>query len=1163
MATVERTEGKRKSKRPTSPSPQKKSHAFRNGCLVMLVLLTVGAYFAPVIIATTPLGHWIVQQAAPVEGSLSLGPMSLGWFSPISVEKIELRDPAGNSVLTVESFTSEKPLIGMLLDLDDVGTLHVVRPTVHVVAYEKDTNLERIIAPLLAGESSSNVSVAIDVTEATVELDDVFAGRKYQLNNIAATARVGKPSEGISLALSGALAGQQTPGAFKFAVHTEGSADGQNPLAAGKLDCQSTDLPLEILDPVIRRVAHGAKVSGTLTSKLDGAWGNLAEGGQTSVQGEVTLNQLKVRAAALGNDEFHLDRVQVPCHIVGTGDAIKIEQLAVNSDLGELTLSGTAKLSDFEATNIVSALAHENYQLTGKLDLARLAKMLPATLQIREGTEITSGKIALAATAEQKPEGMTWTGHINADQLHGKADGQSIAWNKPLAVQFAAHETKDGIVVDQATCTSSFLTAKAAGSLENLTGSVDFDLAQLLNELRQFSDLNSVQLAGKGHAQVALKRTPNDGFTADADFSARGFQWVRPQARPWREENLVAKLSMQGQLNGQVLKRVDECIVTVESGGDQLQATLRQPVTEPTTAAWPIKCTWRGQLAAWPPRLESCLGLTGWDLSGAGTLDADVSASSQLIKIESANAKVDQFQVVGSGLFINEPVATASVQAVCDLAKTRVEVATARLAAGSVTAVIEHAVLRMTTSGWAADGGTAQFAGELEQLARWTHDPRQPAAWQMSGKVTGAAQLKHADGSTTGQLDAAVDRLQIVDLSRPAKPGARSTSWQEPRVTVAALGSYLHAEERLVLDKFQVVADAVRCEAKGTVAAGDRGGKVDVNGTVHYDWEQLAPLWKPYLGPTFQIAGRQTREFAVRGELTGPVTSLDSWQQVSGEAAVGWTGMNAYGMQVGPGDVVAELAGGIVKTKPIDVAINQGRLTFAPVVRLTPAPAEMQLSPGPILNNIQLTPQICAQGLRFVTPLLANATTAEGSFSVTLDGGRVPLADPHAADIGGRMAIKGEARPGPLANEFVGLINELTAILQRGSLGKGNRLDSALMSIDSPSVEFRMVNRRVYHRGLTLMVGTLPITTQGSVGMDESISLVAEIPMQAQMLGLDLSLGTMEGQTLKIPIEGTLTKPRIDRRCLVDLPRQLIENTAKGVLIDGVGKGLKGLFPTQ
>ena len=119
------------------------------------------------------------------------------------------------------------------------------------------------------------------------------------------------------------------------------------------------------------------------------------------------------------------------------------------------------------------------------------------------------------------------------------------------------------------------------------------------------------------------------------------------------------------------------------------------------------------------------------------------------------------------------------------------------------------------------------------------------------------------------------------------------------------------------------------------------------------------------------------------------------------------------------------------------------------------------------------------------------------------------------------------------------------------------------MSIDSPSVEFRMVNRRVYHRGLTLMVGTLPITTQGSVGMDESLSLVAEIPMQANMLGLDLSLGTMEGQTLKIPIEGTLTKPRIDRRCLVDLPRQLIENTAKGVLIDGVGKGLKGLFPTQ
>ena len=125
---------------------------------------------------------------------------------------------------------------------------------------------------------------------------------------------------------------------------------------------------------------------------------------------------------------------------------------------------------------------------------------------------------------------------------------------------------------------------------------------------------------------------------------------------------------------------------------------------------------------------------------------------------------------------------------------------------------------------------------------------------------------------------------------------------------------------------------------------------------------------------------------------------------------------------------------------------------------------------------------------------------------------------------------RGQVKPGPIAQEFFGLIKELTAILQRGAIPNLKNMDGSVMSIDSPNVEFRMVNRRVYHRGLTLVIGTTPITTQGSVGMDESLALMAEVPINARLLGVDLSLGALEGTTLKIPIGGTLNKPKLDRR---------------------------------
>jgi hypothetical protein len=472
--------------------------------------------------------------------------------------------------------------------------------------------------------------------------------------------------------------------------------------------------------------------------------------------------------------------------------------------------------------------------------------------------------------------------------------------------------------------------------------------------------------------------------------------------------------------------------------------------------------------------------------------------------------------------------------------------------------------LQPAGAAWALDGGNAHVEADLAQLARWRQDPRQPAGWQISGKLTSDAQLKHADGATDGRIDAAIDRLQIVDVAKPAKGGAQPAVWQEERLTASARGTYRHAESQLQLDTVQVASGALRLDAKGTLAAADTGGNIDLQGTMAYDWAQLAPLWRPYLGGEFQIAGRQTRDFYVRGPLSGPPTSLDSWKRVTGEAGIGWTAMSLHGMQVGQADISAQLADGLVRTaKPIELDISQGRLTLLPVARVSPSPAEVHLPVGPLLTNVKLSPAVCAEGLRFVAPILADATVAEGTFSIKLDGGRIPVADPAAADIGGHLAMQGNIKPGPVSQEFVGLIKELVTIVRRGSLPNFRELDGSLISIDNSDVEFRMVNRRVYHRGMTIVVGTTPITTEGSVGLDETLQLTAEVPINARLLGADLSLGALEGKSIKIPIAGTLSKPKLDRRALQDIPRQLIENAARDVLTDGLNKGLERLFPQK
>ncbi|MEX0978999.1 MAG: hypothetical protein WDZ48_09120, partial [Pirellulales bacterium] len=166
-------------------------------------------------------------------------------------------------------------------------------------------------------------------------------------------------------------------------------------------------------------------------------------------------------------------------------------------------------------------------------------------------------------------------------------------------------------------------------------------------------------------------------------------------------------------------------------------------------------------------------------------------------------------------------------------------------------------------------------------------------------------------------------------------------------------------------------------------------------------------------------------------------------------------------------------------------------------------------------------------------------------------------------DLSGHMAIKAQVKPGPVAQEFLVLVNELLTVLRRGNLQPVNEQSGSLMSIDTADCEFRMVDRRVYHRNLKFVVGTLPITTQGSVGMDESLSMVAEVPIRANLLGRDLSMGSLEGQSLRIPISGTLSKPKIDRGVLQQLTAQLLQNATKNVLVDEVNKQLERLIPFQ
>ena len=79
-------------------------------------------------------------------------------------------------------------------------------------------------------------------------------------------------------------------------------------------------------------------------------------------------------------------------------------------------------------------------------------------------------------------------------------------------------------------------------------------------------------------------------------------------------------------------------------------------------------------------------------------------------------------------------------------------------------------------------------------------------------------------------------------------------------------------------------------------------------------------------------------------------------------------------------------------------------------------------------------------------------------------------------------------------------------------------------------VAFQLIDGRVYHQNLELVFPKATIRTSGSVGLDGTLSLVAEMPVPKHWFGTGRAAAALGQQTIRIPIGGTLSGRNSTRR---------------------------------
>jgi translocation and assembly module TamB len=1141
--------------------------------LAVVGLLVVLLVLAPILVAHTPLRNWLIARALPqLQGNVRIGGASLGWFRRPILTDIEVRDGEGRRLLHVPRLEGGKTLIALLCQPFDLGDFRLTQPAVHVVCSGDSSNLETVLAYWLNKKESppdegiplKGIAVHVEITEASLTLEDEDTGRKWSLDPLALSISVPRDRRTpAQFHLNASVAEPNRKGNLRVEVSAHlVETNGQKPRFRAEGAVRAENAPLETIEPFLRRIEPHLKLSGLARADLK----LRASDGQPGapdlrLEGSLALQELAVSDALLSPDVLRLQRVDAACRIALDSSRVRIEQLEFRSEVGKVSLAGTIDV----AKDLREAFLQPGHRVEAELNLARLANLVPNALHLTKDTLLESGTLSLQLRSSLRDHSLLWEGDLHTSDLEGLYQGQRLIWKEPFAVVFAARQEASAPlpVFERFRVDSDFLRLEISGSLEEWTAQGSFNLGRLSDHLAGFVELGSSRVQGEGSLRASSRRHPRGGHRLESDLRLAQLALI-DGAQAWRENNISIRIDLiADRLGG---RRIQAGALHVLAGQDGIDLDLLEPIAD-WSALRSVRARLRvhGDLSRWHGRISRMTGaLAGVEMGGQIEVDGRLRYETEMMQLEDVKVTGHAVRFRGWGTCLDESSLDFTTcgrwlpaRETLELQHTRLSCPTLTAQAPAVTVRIDRAGAWLITAGATLQGDVARLlgsgfqtwrAGGVSPLLRenqGANAPRSPL--QLGGALAGRLDLRPDEGRQVVQFDGNVQNLVF------GSPAA--LAWRESRVNLTG-----HVVYDLLKDSLQIVqlhADSLslNCDATGEVRALSSDMELSLQGKLVYDLEKLDAQLRPYLGPGVKLTGRDVRPFRIAGALSGSATPLLG--RLRGEAGLNWQELQALGCQVGAAELRGVLGNGWFRAAPIDAAFNRGRLRLEPALRLDPLPLEVTLPKGRAIDHARLTPAACASAVGYALPALANVAQADGDISLDLQSGRVPLTDPAKADVVGWLTIhSAQVSGGPLVQELSVLLQGPPAL----TLAKDN------------VVPFRLVDGRVYHTGLELHFPELTIRTSGSVGLDGSLSLTAEMPVPPKWLGNNkLAKAAFGNQVIRLPIGGTLSKPKIDEQALRTAAQRFVQQAAENALrqeMDGKIKkeaenGLRKLFRSR
>ena len=888
------------------------------------------------------------------------------------------------------------------------------------------------------------------------------------------------------------------------------------------------------------------------------------------------ISDVQIAAPELiAEDRIHLRGMFCQGQFDLDANSVSAEQFRLDSDFGKLRIDGQVGFQQLVRLWREQRLPESAFQLDGELDLARLASGFPETIGLREGVNVESGLVKLDVNTRNNGPTRKLVFNLDAFQIKATHQNQPIVWRKPLRIAGTAAENNGQLELQNVICSSEFFSLNGNASPTTGKFSLEGDLERLAAQVDQLINLDEIELAGQMNGRFNWELDKDETTTGISTQPIKlGGQFVIgnprikfPGIAEWSEQRLRFDIHGRGQRLGDGTISIQSGRLVTRVAEETLVAELRSVVRD--VSVWDrleLKCSVAGDLERLARQVRNFVELPEMQIAGKLTSDFLLTAASESVRINQLRFQAEGLQFVGMGVDVAEPNLIGGGNLFVDPATGHLKIVNGKLSGSALAAnmtdlQIDPLTLKME--------GQVAFQADAYRFSQWLDfcRPNDELVW--TGIVNGQVQFTGSDESLAGQLDAKFTDLIFLQ-ARPATAQPSTNGQVQPIATTpvqydeAWRESSAHLESQFT---FSSDLDTVRfrglklnsrladIRANGSVTELGSRMMSNVSGNWNLNWNGINQVINSPDSKTAQFTGRGWRPFDLQGPLFETSEQWpDAWLSpgLSVKTSLAWKDANMLQIPLEASELEIDLRQSVAHVSSQSTGLVGRLMQLNPAIELNQAEPMVTLRPGPVMENLNLNARLTRDLVKFVAPIVADATSAQGQVSLSSGGASIPVFDPAKGSARGTFFLNDvTVGPGPLAQQLIPAIDQLVSLIDSNANSLSGR--NTWFRMAPQEVPFVVQDGRVYHQGLRFQYKGVQIMTRGNVGLDQTMELTATIPISDAWIQKEPWLAGLQGQEILIPIRGTLTEPKIDRTAMNQATQTLLRRTANSALNRAVG----------